>query len=102
MRLLDAMVNLDAELERQKQQELEKQNKEKNAGNKATPPQGHIAAEPPAKYNVPKTKNVSIKRMAHTSSWRLQTAEDVDKYLEQLRHALLKELETSDIVNIEF
>ena len=102
MRLLDAMVNLDAELERQKQQELEKQNKEKNAGNKATPPQGHIAAEPPAKYNVPKTKNVSIKRMAHTSSWRLQTAEDVDKYLEQLRQALLKELETSDIVNIEF
>ena len=60
------------------------------------------AAEPPAKYNVPKTKNVSIKRMAHTSSWRLQTPEDVDKYLKQLRQALLKELETSDIVNIEF
>ena len=77
-----------------------KQNKD--VGNGATTPQNFVAAEPPAKYKVPKTKNVSIKRMAHTSSWRLQTADDVDKYLEQLRQALLKELETSDIVNIEF
>lgn len=100
IRLLNEMDELDIKLQHQKQQGLEKQNKD--VGNGATTPQNFVAAEAPAKYNVPKTKNVSIKRMAHTSSWRLQTAEDVDKYLEQLRQALLKELETSDIVNIEF
>ena len=94
------MDELDIKLQHQKQQELEKQNKD--VGNGATTPQNFVAAEAPATYKVPKTKNVSIKRMAHTSSWRLQTAEDVDKYLEQLRQTLLKELETSDIVNIEF
>ena len=100
IRLLNEMDELDIKLQHQKQQDLEKQRKD--AENETAAPQDFKIAEPPATFKLPKTKNVSIKYVAHTSSWRLQTAEDVDKYLEQLRQALLKELETSDIVNIEF
>lgn len=40
--------------------------------------------------------------MTHTSSWRLENAEDIDKVLEALRKTLLAELEGNDIVNVEF
>ena len=54
--------------------------------------------------NVPvkKTKNVTIKNVAHTSSWRIEKAEDIDKYIEQLKKTLLSELDNNDIINVEF
>ena len=61
-----------------------------------------IVAEPPVKYHTKTTKNVTIKNMTHTSSWRLESSEDVEKVLESLRKTLLDELEKSDIVNVEF
>ena len=48
------------------------------------------------------TKNVTIKNMTRTSSWRLENEQDIDKYLAKLRQVLLEELEESDIVNVEF
>ena len=57
---------------------------------------------PPAKYNVKKTKNVMIKDMTHTSSWRLENAEDVENVMGTLRKSLLAELTENDIVNVEF
>ena len=47
------------------------------------------------------TKNVSIKTVAKTASWRLESKEDVDKYLAALRENLLKEMDEDTIVNIE-
>ena len=61
-----------------------------------------VADLPPAKYNVKKTKNVTIKDMTHTSSWRLESPEDVENVLDALRKSLLTELNESDIVNVEF
>ena len=61
-----------------------------------------IIAEPPVKYNVRKTKNVTIRDMTHTSSWRLESAGDVDNVLDALRKNLLAELNENDIVNVEF
>ena len=99
MRLLDDMDELDAKAMLQKQKEAQQQQIEyQDTGNK---PQ-NMAAEPPAKFIAPKTKNVTIKNMAHTSSWRLKSAQDIDTALNQLRQSLLKELETHDIVNVEF
>ena len=46
--------------------------------------------------------NVTIKNMAHTSSWRLESAEDVDRVLEDLRESLLEGLIGNDILNVEF
>ena len=59
-------------------------------------------AEPPAPYHTKKTKNVTIKHVTHTSSWRLESKDDVDKYLNALRKSLLAELDENDIVNVEF
>ena len=56
----------------------------------------------PEPVKIKKTKNVTIKNMTNTSSWRLESEQDVDKYLATLRRSLLKELEGTDIVNVEF
>ena len=56
----------------------------------------------PEPVRIKKTKNVTIKNMTNTSSWRLENEYDVDKYLAALRKALLKEVEGTDIVNVEF
>ena len=58
-------------------------------------------AEPQPVYKVRTTKNVSIKTVAKTASWRLESKEDVDKYLAALRENLLKEMDEDTIVNIE-
>ena len=51
---------------------------------------------------VPKTKNVTIKNVTHTSSWRIESAEDVEKCVNQLRKSLMDELNENDVVNVEF
>ena len=58
-------------------------------------------AEPQPVYKVRTTKNVSIKTVAKTASWRLESKDDVDKYLAVLRENLLKEMDENTIVNIE-
>lgn len=58
--------------------------------------------QPIVEYKTKKTRNVTIKNMTHTASWRLESAEDVDKALDALRMALLAELNENDIVNVEF
>ena len=40
--------------------------------------------------------------MTHTSSWRLESPEDVEIVLDALRKSILAELDESDIVNVEF
>ena len=47
------------------------------------------------------TKNISIKTVAKTASWRLESSEDVEKYLAILRENLLKEIKEDTIINIE-
>ena len=91
IRLLDEMIELDAKLAAKKAQ--------------GTPPIGGGKETPPSiVIDVPKktTKNVTIKNVAKTSSWRIEKAEDVDKYVDQLKKSLLEELNNNDIVNVEF
>ena len=65
--------------------------------------QAQIEAEVQKKVKkVKKTKNVSIKSITKTASWRLENTEDIDKYLNELRLKLISELDTDTIVNIEF
>ena len=40
--------------------------------------------------------------MTKTASWRIESKEDVDRYVEELRTRLMNELEADTIVNIEF
>lgn len=89
IRLLDEMNDLDAVLAAKKAAE------DAASGNAPAP---DVVVKVPQK----KTKNVSIKTVAHTSSWRIEKAEDVDKYIDQLKKTLLDELNENDIVNVEF
>ena len=42
-------------------------------------------------------KNVSL-----TSSWQIESAQDLDKYISELREHIMKELDHDTIINIEF
>lgn len=52
-------------------------------------------------FKVRTTKNISIKMVAKTASWRVESSEDVEKYLAILRENLLKEIKEDTIINIE-
>jgi hypothetical protein len=45
---------------------------------------------------------VGIKSVALTSSWRIETEEDIDKALATLRQNLKAQLEENTIINVEF
>ena len=60
-------------------------------------------AEEEARRNAEKAKqNGSIKMMTGTSSWRLESKEDIDRYMDRLREKLEAQLDGDIIVNVEF
>jgi hypothetical protein len=65
-----------------------------------TPPYGggNSIPRPPVK----KRKSISIKNVSLTSSWQIETAQDLDKYMSDLREKIMKELDQDTIINIEF
>ena len=103
IRILNEMTARDNEIARRKAEEARRAAEE--AARKAkeegrTVPVG--VKDDPIVYKVKKTKNVTIKNMTHTSFWRLESAEDVEKALDSLRNSLLAELNEYDILNVEF
>jgi hypothetical protein len=101
IRLMNEMDAMDRQIAYAKQLAAQKAAEEaarkaKNAGKDIIP------MPDPVPVKIKKTKNVTIKNMTNTSSWRLESEQDVDKYLSALRRSLLKELEGTDIVNVEF
>lgn len=103
IRLLNEMVDEDNRLAQQAlaQAEAEQKRLEEEArkrGETVTVPQPKVQ-QPTVKVRT--TKNLSIKTVARAASWRLESAEDVDKYLDALRQSLLKELADDSIVNVE-
>ena len=91
IRLLNEMDAIDADIARKKAEEEEK---------KQNPDGG--SADIIVKVPVKKTRNVTIKNVTHTSSWRIESAEDVEKCVNQLRKSLMDELNGNDVVNVEF
>ncbi|WP_313126658.1 BREX system P-loop protein BrxC [Proteiniclasticum ruminis] len=64
-----------------------------------TPPYGNDGDDPkPPK----KHKSISIKSVSLTSSWQIESAQDLDKYIRELREQIMKELDQDTIINIEF
>lgn len=103
IRILNEMTARDNEIARRKAEEARRAAEE--AARKAKEEGRTVPVEvkeDPAVYKVKKTKNVTIKNMTHTSSWRLESAEDVEKVLDSLRNSLLAELNENDILNVEF
>lgn len=56
----------------------------------------------PVKPKVKKRKAVSIKTINTSNSWQLESAEDVDKYIAELKSKLMNTLEDDTIITIEF
>lgn len=52
--------------------------------------------------HIKTTKNVPIKSVTGTSSWRLESQEDIEKYINALKKKLTAELKDDTIINIEF
>ena len=99
IRLLNEMDQLDLDEAKKKAEEVRR--KQEQEAKETGEPLADRVAENPATYKVRKTKNVSMKSMTHTASWRLENAEDVDKYLGALRVSLLAELDEDTILNVE-
>lgn len=103
IRLLNEMVAEDNRLAQQALAQAEAEQKRlaeeaRKRGETVTVPQPK-AQQPAVKVRT--TKNLSIKAVARAASWRLESAEDVDKYLDALRQSLMKELADDSIVNVE-
>lgn len=87
LRLLNEISDEEAKLaEQEKPKPVEKNEPVE------TPPQ------PPKK----KQKSVSIKKLSRSATWQIETEQDVDAYLKELRKNLLATLEDNTITNIEF
>ena len=99
LRLLNEMDALDNKLAQQRAAE-EARRKAEEAKQDGTP--ATEVEVDPAPVKIRKTKNVSIKMMTGTASWRLESKADIDKYIAGLRETLEAQLAEDTIVNVEF
>ena len=97
LRILNDMDNLDAEIAHKKAAEEERIRKEAEKNGEKP-----VAPVAPIKPKPKKKKNIAIKSVTMTSSWRIESEDDIEKYLETLRRNLEKQLEKDTIVNVEF
>lgn len=103
-RLLGEMDMLDEQIAKKKQAEIERSLKEKagQMGIDVDDDQVKKSIKEQSKqYKVKKTKNIPIKKMTGTMLWRLESKEDIDRYLSSLRERMLKELEEDTVINIQ-
>ncbi|WP_449290976.1 BREX system P-loop protein BrxC [Oscillibacter ruminantium] len=99
LRLMNEMDQLDVALAKKAAEEEERKRKEaEQRGETPVAPVAPVAPQPKPK----KKKNVGIKSVALTSSWRIETEEDIDKVLATLRQNLKAQLEEDTIINVEF
>ena len=101
IRLLNEMDKMDRDIAMRKAEEMRKA-LEAEASKTGTVDKEQIEVEVKKEVKVKKTKNVPVKSMTKTASWRIESKEDVDRYVEELRTRLMNELEADTIVNIEF
>ena len=101
IRLLNEMDKTDTDIAMRKAEEMRKV-LEAQAAQSGKVDKEQIEVEVKKEVKIKKTKNVPVKSMTKTASWRIESKEDVDRYVEELRTRLMNELETDTIVNIEF
>ena len=99
LRLLNEMDALDNKLAQQRAAEEARRKAEEAKQSGTSTDEVEIT---PAPVKIRKTKNVSIKMMTGTSSWRLESKADIDKYIAVLRETLEAQLDEDTIVNVEF
>ena len=106
IRLLNEMDKLDQEIALKKAEEIRKKLEEKAKENgqydtDLIERQVSKAAEENG-YQRKQVKNILFKTIAKTSSWHIENKEDADRYIDDLRLKLMRELDADTILNIEF
>lgn len=104
LRLLNEMTEEDNRIAQEvaKRLKLEQEKRKKEAGQRGEEVKAEaFIADVKQEFKVRTTKNISIKTVAKTASWRLESSEDIEKYLAILRENLLKEIKEDTIINIE-
>ena len=104
LRLLNEMTEEDnriaQEVVKRLKLEQEKRNEEAKQRGEEVKAEAFIE-DVKQEFKVRTTKNISIKTVAKTASWRLESSDDIEKYLAILRENLLKEIKEDTIINIE-
>ena len=95
IRLLNEMDKRDEVLV--EEAEREKHKDDDNHGGDKDP----VTPQPP-KPQPKRRKNLAIKSLTQTTSWRIESDADIDAYLAALRRRLESELDPDTIVNVEF
>ena len=95
IRLLNEMDKRDEVLA--EEAEREKHKDDDNHGGDKDP----VTPQPP-KPQPKRRKNLAIKSLTQTTSWRIESDADIDAYLAALRRRLESELDPETIVNVEF
>lgn len=94
-RLLNDIRQRDEALARQQAEEAAKAAAAAGASDEQTAP-------PAPAPKVKKQKTLSIKAVNHTSSWQVESEQELDNYLARLRQQIIKELAEDTVVHIEF
>lgn len=101
IRLLNEIDKMDQDIAIKKAEKIRKA-LEAEAAKSGSIDKEKIEVEVKKEVKVKKTKNIPIKNMTKTASWRIESREDVDRYMDELRLKLISELDIDTIVNIEF
>lgn len=106
IRLLNEMDKMDQDIALKKAEEVRKklESEAKESGRYDTQlieQQVSKVAEENG-YQYRQVKNIPFKKMAKASSWRIESVEDLDRYLAELKMNLISEMDAGTIVNIEF
>lgn len=116
IRLLNEITDKDEKLEQERldkerleRERLEKEQREKNhlkenpgkyVNGKTTVLPTPIPPQPQPK--IKKRKNISIKSVSPQITWQIETHQDLDNYMAELKSRILDQLEADTIINIEF
>lgn len=90
VRLLNEMIKKDEEISKKVAEEKKDFNKEDD--------KEEVKPKPPVK----KRRSISIKNISKTSSWQIETLEDLEEYMDELKEQIKKELKEDTIIDIEF
>jgi hypothetical protein len=72
----------------------------KDAEINIVPPKGSTSDAPPLKTKH--TNHVPIKSLVSSPSWRIETIDDIDEYLTELKLRIAAEMKDDDIISVEF
>lgn len=106
VRCLNEIAATEAKMQEQKAAEEAKKQTQQNQMQQNTQP--HMVQEDLASYivtqvsKVKKQRTISIKSINTETTWQIENAEDVKKYVAELEKRLIAQLEEDTIINIEF